>query len=798
MGMGVLFNLACVVACSCSAATLDPFRFEHDMEGWHISASSLSLSLTWRDSGVTWRSPLLEIASGTRTASANTGCWRHEIQSVKPGGTCNLTSGTRAGDTVILEGSAVMPTGQVNPWSIELSSTVVGAMSFKIQVATNVSAAGIEDQRHGGAGAYVFDSLEVALRWVLADGEHVFGAGEQYSTVDLVGRVFPLWSGEQGIGRGLRPITEAIDEFCPPCGGDWHTTYSFVPALLSSRGYGVVLENTQLITVDLRSTVAAMRVSFEVPHHGRPTSRDISGHILGGVGDVRSLLGPLTGITGVMSSPPDWMLDGLIVGAEGGHSLVSKYIDNLVVAGVPIVGVWIQDWAGKVTTPNGRFVWWNWKLDEHLYPRAWFRELASKGIRVLTYVNPFLVTSPGDGGKAPEMFLEAKRLGYLIEDVHGEPILEKVGFAGFTHGTVNLFKAEARQWWVNVLRCHVLQACDTGPPLVHAWMHDYGESFPLDGAVRLNGSAELLGSDIHNLFPSYSQDVARAAVAGLPNTTFFTRSGNLWSPGKTGLFWLGDQLTSWDACDGMRSALIGAMSGGLSGWTVNHMDLGGFTMVDRMRHLPMPGIHFRRDAAMLVRWMELGVFLGAVFRSHPGLIPSISSQPWDKAVVKTTRVLSMLFHDLKPYREFLLSEAKLEGLPLVRHGILVHPEDSTWFNATQHSRFDVLPSKCSAGKQIGLSQFFFGDEVLVAPVLTEAESRSGKVPVYLPSGDWTNFWSNATVRGPAYATGRAPLGRPLFFFRERGANSSAWRWTSFFRALSRNWRNRKPEEVLFV
>merc|ERR1711924_325074 len=43
--------------------------------------------------------------------------------------------------------------------------------------------------------------------------------------------------------------------------------------------------------------------------------------------------------------------------------------------------------------------------------------------------------------------------------------------------------------------------------------------------------------------------------------------------------WLGDQLTSWGGGDGLLSVVIGAMTAGLSGWSMQHGDLGGFTMI---------------------------------------------------------------------------------------------------------------------------------------------------------------------------------------------------------------------------
>jgi len=160
-----------------------------------------------------------------------------------------------------------------------------------------------------------------------------------------------------------------------------------------------------------------------------------------------------------------------------------------------------------------------------------------------------------------------------------------------------------------------------------------------------------------------------------------------------------------------------------------------------------------------------------MFRSHPGLVPLTSAQLWDPDSLEYTRLMSKLFADLTPYREALFSEAAAEGLPLVRHGILVQPEDNTWFN----NSLAFSQQGCKAGNQIGLFQFYFGDDVIVVPALRKGIQD---VYAYIPEGTWTHFWLNQTVQGPSYKAWKAPLGQPVFFYRTSST------WAAFFAALS--------------
>ena len=51
------------------------------------------------------------------------------------------------------------------------------------------------------------------------------------------------------------------------------------------------------------------------------------------------------------------------------------------------------------------------------------------------------------------------------------------------------------------------------------------------------------------------------------------------TPNVSRLFWTGDQLVTWDVHDGIRSAVVGMLTGSLSGFTLTHTDIGGYTAV---------------------------------------------------------------------------------------------------------------------------------------------------------------------------------------------------------------------------
>jgi len=97
---------------------------------------------------------------------------------------------------------------------------------------------------------------------------------------------------------------------------------------------------------------------------------------------------------------------------------------------------------------------------------------------------------------------------------------------------------------------------------------------------------------------------------------YFMRSATATSPKNTRLYWMGDQNTTYDAYDGMQSAMVDLINSGLSGFGIGHSDIGGYTIVDE------PLIEkVTRSRELLWRWIEMCTFSDMIMRSHPSSAP---------------------------------------------------------------------------------------------------------------------------------------------------------------------------------
>jgi alpha-glucosidase len=556
--------------------------------------------------------------------------------------------------------------------------------------------------------------------------EHFFGFGEQFTYFDMKGREVPIWVSEQGVGRGEQPLTFLADLTNGGAGGNAFTTYAPMPICMTSDLRGFLLENTCFSRFDLRD---AHRMSITV------FDNTLNAHIY--LGDSPSkLIHIQTGLSGRMPRLPDWVHAGAIIGMQGGTAKVREIYAKLREKQVPVAAFWLQDWVGQRRTSFGKQLWWNWELDHERYP-GWqelVRDLQRDGVRVMTYINPYLADLTGlKPNLRRNLFREAKDHGYLVMNAAREPYL--LLNTDFRFGMIDLTNPAAWDWYKSVIKEEVAGCGASG------WMADFGESLPCD-AVLAKGEARLL----HNSYPVLWAALNRQAAEEIGGeVVFFHRAAFTNSAQHAALFWEGDQMVDWSREDGLKSAVTGINTGGLSGLAINHSDIGGYTTITH------PLIKFHRSRELLYRWMELSAFT-PIFRTHEGNQPEQNVQFYsDAQTLETFARWAKVFASLGEYRQALAVEAAESGLPLVRHPFIhYHGDPET--------------------RKITFQEFMLGPDLLVAPVTTPGVDQ---VTVYLPPGEWVHLWSEATHRGAKWLTLPAPLGQPGVFYPKDSPRGTA-------------------------
>ena len=167
----------------------------------------------------------------------------------------------------------------------------------------------------------------ILLRLYTPPTEKIFGLGVQYSVRNLKGRVVPVVTSEQGIGRGLEPITKILN-LARDSGGNWHTTYSAIPHYTTSESRSFFLENSEYSIFDLSDPEVVSIQTFGTTVTARALyATSPLNHV-----EV------YTEYAGRLPALPSWVMEGPIVGYEGGTKAVAALYAKLVSVGIrPVV-----------------------------------------------------------------------------------------------------------------------------------------------------------------------------------------------------------------------------------------------------------------------------------------------------------------------------------------------------------------------------------------------------------------------------------------------------------------------------
>jgi alpha-glucosidase len=541
-------------------------------------------------------------------------------------------------------------------------------------------------------------------------GEHIYGCGEQYSELDLRGKRLPVWSQEQGIGRGRGLIT-LLAEIKMGAGGHWYSSYLPLSAFLSSDNWSFLCDSPGYAEFDFRGRDRHRLCFWQIPRS-----------ILFDVQDsAPRLVGRLSTTLGRQPLVPEWTHEGMWLGLQGGPDRILEKIDRAEAAGIHVTGAWVQDWTGRRLTSFGSQLMWNWRYDAQRYPDlpALIHRLHDRGIRFLGYINPFLAIEK-------ELYREASARGFCVKDDSGRD--HYVTITDFPAAMIDLTNPEAREWTKRIIKENMIGIGLDG------WMADYGEYLP-PGAVLASGES---WDQVHNPYPALWAQVNWEAVqeAGKEKEIFFfMRAGYHGSSVCSPAFWAGDQLVNWNRGDGLATVIPAGISLGLQGIGHFHSDIGGFTTV----------AWIRRSKELYLRWLELGAF-SAQLRGHEGNRPERNWQfDSDDQTLNLTARMTRVFDSLKDYRKHYLEEYQRSGLPLIRHPYL-HYEGEPRLHALKY-------------------QYLLGRDLLVAPVISPGRRRWS---VYLPEDDWIHLWSGRDVP-PGRRSVAAPLGQPPVFYRKASA-----------------------------
>ncbi len=455
----------------------------------------------------------------------------------------------------------------------------------------------------GGRGNHLHEQLTLQV------GESVYGLGERFTPWVKNGQV--------------------VENINKDGGTACEQAYKSVPFYLTSRGYGVLVNEAGPVSFEVASEKTT-RVQF---------SRE--GESL----DYCVIAGPtpldvvqrLTGLTGRAPLPPAWSFGLWMTTSfttQYDEATATHFIDEMARRELPLAVFhfdcfWMRE-----------FEWMNFQWDARGFPdpEGMLARLHAKGLKISLWINPYV-------GQQSPLFAEGVRAGYFLKRPNGltwQTDLWQPGMA-----IVDFTNPSAVAWYQGHLRRLLAQGVD-------CFKTDFGERIPSEGVVYHDGSDPV---EMHNLYALKYNEVVFELLRQVKGDEAVVFARSTYASGQRfPVHWGGD---CWSNFESMAESLRGGLSLTSCGFAFWSHDIGGF------EGNPPPAVY--------KRWIQFGLL-----SSHSRLHGSSSYRvPWlvDEESCDVLRTFTQLKHRLMPYLYAKAMEACATGAPVMRAMVMAQPQD---------------------------------------------------------------------------------------------------------------------------
>jgi alpha-D-xyloside xylohydrolase len=477
------------------------------------------------------------------------------------------------------------------------------------------------------------------------------------------------------------------------------STYKPVPFFMSTTGYGIWVDTTAEATFDMNAS-STTDVEVFVPAEKLRI-------VLFTGPEFPKILERFTGITQRATLPPYWgFAPWMGRDYHQNQEQVLEDVEKTRELGLPASVIVIDSpWT---TSYN------SYKFNPKQFEDApeMVKKIHEEGYKLVLWHTSWInkqsdpPKEKGFEGKMlskSEMYDEAAGNGYFVKRADGSPYVGR-WWKGMG-SMIDFTNPSAKNWWQDQVR----QAIHAG---ADGFKDDDAEgSFQGDVRFADGSDKRMMRNRYALLYNNAMEELIQKDLNG--NGVLFARSVTTGANG-IGFLWGGDNESSFSPENGMPTVVMAGLNAGMSGMPLWSADLGGY-----LKTATTP------DPRLEMRWTEY-----AAFTPTMEILSQANVQPWNwdaktggTQALDVYRKYAVLHMSLFPYRYAAAQEAAKTGMPIMRALALLFQNDA-------HAR-------------MAKDEYMFGPDLLVAPVVDENTRR----PVYLPSGEWVDYWTGAQVSG---------------------------------------------------